>query len=126
MAVTQKKPDHFEQLLLLRAFTKTTGMLHDAQVLQLKMWPRVLFQRSTASQIRVDVAKAHLSFDIAVAGGKPIKGVLEPDAPKLLHDWVKSLLGPEWSVSIYLSEGKRKKDKHHFPGEEKKDDKPEA
>ena len=50
MAVTQKKPDHFEQLLLLRAFTKTTGMLHDAQVLQLKMWPRVVSGKKLVSK----------------------------------------------------------------------------
>ena len=100
-------------------------MLHDAQVLHLKLWPRILFQRSITSQLRVDASKHHLAFDLELHGALPTTGVLEPDAGKLLNEWVKSILGPEWSVSIYLSSDPKKKPaKLHFPGEEKKDDKP--
>lgn len=104
--ITGDKNEAWEMLMFLRAQTERTGTLHESQVLQLKLWPRVLFQTSTpATKFKVNIAGKSVHFDVVVTG-KPFKpkkgeGIIRPeDAPVVLDSWVKSLLGQDWAVSV--------------------------
>ncbi len=99
--------DQAEQLLALRDLTKRTGALHEAQVLQLKLWPRIVFQASTSAKFDVNIEKFQVTFNIT--NGKlpklPSKQVISPAvARQTLNEWVKFLLGPEWAVVMKVKE----------------------
>lgn len=96
----------WEQLMLLRAQSARLGTLHEAQVLQLKLWPRILFQTSTKeTSFKTDIVEKKLVFSV-VNTGKPFKpskgqGVVRPaDAPVVLDEWTKALLGGDWDVTV--------------------------
>lgn len=52
-----------EQLILLKSVTLRTGAIHEAQALQLKMWPR-LMEGVKASEAKVDVENKKVVFII--------------------------------------------------------------
>lgn len=98
-----------QQLLLLREQTRRMGVLHDAQVLQLKMWPRAYFVKSTsATQVSVDIEKKRLVFQVVVAKGKTPEGAMGPSAAaSRLAESAHWLLGPSWDVEIRVGSGQR-------------------
>lgn len=86
-----------EQLQLLKAVTIRTGAIHDAQALQLKMWP-MLIPGVTKAEARVDVDKRTVIFVCkSTAKGQPTK------QNRLLFEniakWVKTLL---WNESLVI------------------------
>jgi hypothetical protein len=94
-----------QQLQVLKETTRLTGGLHEAQVLNLKMWPLILFTNVCGSSFSWDPDKKTVSFVL----------VLEPKAKKkkqawwekrvnILNEWVHELLGSEWIVEV--SDGK--------------------
>jgi hypothetical protein len=86
-----------EQLMLLRDITKRTGILHDAQVLQLKMWPLILLPFSKSAKAKIDTTKYEITFEVDVHGKLP------KDADThfgRLNEAVKWLLGKEWLVRV--------------------------
>lgn len=83
--------------MLLRALTEKLDILHEAQVLQLKMYPPVLYGAS----------KFTLKLDLE---GKKIHYELQSNPPDLngteidqLSSWVKTLLGDRWSVDVQVN-----------------------
>jgi hypothetical protein len=95
--------DDADQLKVLKAMTKTTGILHHAQIVQLKYWPRVVFPHSTAAEVvyyeKTDTVKPVIEFRLVL--GKKTK------APKdmkkrmsVLGGWVRELLGDEFGTKI--------------------------
>jgi hypothetical protein len=106
--------EHIEQLMLLRAVTARTGILHEAQVRQLKLWPLLVFQESKSATCKPNVEKKSIVFDVT-NGPKPFKPGrnerrIEPrEAPVMLSNWVKQLLGEDWAVTINVkTNGKTK------------------
>lgn len=86
-----------EQLMTLREMTRKTGLLHDAQVFQLKMYPLAL-TNATKVSIEYDYDKKNVIFNIIETQGrapKEIKKKLD-----LICQWTKTLLGEEYSVKI--------------------------
>jgi hypothetical protein len=87
--------DAERQLMDLRALTAVTGVLHDAQLLQLRMWAGLAFSW-TKWEIRIDVEsktaifvvekKAHPKNMAQLIGG--------------LDRSVQWLLGPDWGVRV--------------------------
>lgn len=113
--------EKWQQLLVLRAMSARTGVLHSAQVLQLKIWPRLLFQTSTSSTFKVNIKKKTLVFEVEITGkpfvpGKGERVIRPQDAPEVLDAWVKSLLGDDWDISIHVTAtgGKRKGEVRKF------------
>jgi hypothetical protein len=87
-----------EQLLLLRDMTARMGVLHEAQILQLKMWPLVLFDNIKKCEEHVNIEGKVLEFHILQTKGK-----YPADKDKrfdVLIDWSKWLLGHDWLVRI--------------------------
>lgn len=96
----------------LRDLTRRTGAIHDAQLLQLKVWPRIMFP----------IIKHTIEYDseqrILVIVMKLSEALVEGDELKkrirLLEGWCWALLGPEWSIRLRtrLAKGGRSKEIH--------------
>lgn len=99
---------HDQQLLMLRDVTNRTGILHEAQLLQLKIWPRLWFARSTAARSSVDVDKKSLVFEISVRKAASDDGTFA----ERLGACVRWLLGNDWKVAVVLLTPGRKRSKN--------------
>jgi len=94
-------PEFSEQLLLLRAMTERTGVLHEAQILQLKMYPIAMITSSKSAEIKIDIEGKSVDFQLKLDKKK------NPDLEKqceMVSDAVKWLLGPEWLVRLRVRE----------------------
>jgi hypothetical protein len=100
-------PEMKEKIVMLREVTRLTGALHESQLLQLKMWPKILFgcQEHTISY---DNEARTVSVDMKLA--KKVGSKKAKDGAEAFEKWCHELIGPEWG--IYLT-GKA-------PGEKKK------
>jgi hypothetical protein len=96
--------DALQQLQMLKEQTRLTGALHEAQVVQLKMWPLVLFQDWSKSEFTWDPDQKYVAFKMSKGKKKT-----RTKAPKLadhqervdvLAGWVQELLGSEWRVQV--------------------------
>lgn len=118
--VTEKNAT-LEQLRLLKDMTRRTGLLHEAQVHQLKIWPRVVFSTSTAASSEIDVKKKHLTFKVVTP--KP-PDALECPEGEVLASWVRELLGDDWQVTVNFTAGKNTKKSYSYSKPEKTNVKP--
>jgi len=98
------------ELLSLRDLTRRTGILHDAQVTNLKYWPYVLFEISD-NQILPDDLRRVLIFNLRFTKKKP-KNV--KDLSRTLEKWCWAILGEEYQIRVrdarsglYLYHGSR-------------------
>lgn len=97
------QPDKLHQLQLLREQTRLTGGLHEAQVLNLKMWPLVLFQEATSSEFTWDPDKKIVSFRVKLKKAAKIgkaKSAEYKQRVEVLNGWVGQLLGAPWYISV--------------------------
>lgn len=106
--------DPTEQFKVLKDLTRSAGVLHHAQVMQLKLLPRVLFDKSTASTASVDFGPPDdYSPRIEYAITNPAQGAkaLKASADRL-NQFTKELLGDEWEVfiSVKTQSGKKSKE----------------
>jgi hypothetical protein len=89
-----------EQLQLLKAMTLRTGAIHEAQALQLKMWP-TLIENITKSEAQVDTEKKTVTFVCESSGLRPSKH------QRLLFEniekWVRNILWNETRVVIKIN-----------------------
>lgn len=90
-----------QQLALLREQTKVTGLMHEAQVLQLKYWPLLVSPERTAVQLAWDTETMVVSyvFDLSACNEEDKDG-LSPVARENLENWVKQLLGENWALKV--------------------------
>lgn len=89
--------DTWQQLMVLRGMTQTTGILHDAQIFQLKMWSMVFSPHVQSCELRIGPEKREIEFHLKTKGKAP--GDFK-DRCQMLVQWVQNLLGPEWLVRI--------------------------
>ncbi|NBT57436.1 hypothetical protein EBT16_01505 [bacterium] len=98
------KDPTWEQLMLLRDLTKRTGVLHEIQVTNLKLWPMIAFTHAQTSEFTWDVDKHNVTFSLTTKGASP-------KSMRARFDWldqsVKALLGPEWGITVNMN-GKEK------------------
>jgi hypothetical protein len=90
-----------EQLMLLKDLTRRTGLIYEAQVLQLKYWPMLALTHAKSSEVRLNVEKRVCEFFARIDS----KGKAPDDlADRLarLDEAVKWLLGDEWLVKVKL------------------------
>lgn len=95
-AIAEK--DVEEQLILLRDLTARLGVLHDAQVFQLRMWPLVLFTHAKQVDLHIQMEDKEISFVIEKHKGKVPEDIKERYTA--LNDWTKWLLGDDWTVKV--------------------------
>ena len=95
-----------EQLGLLRELTRRTGVLHEAQVLQLSYWVRIMVDNSTDAvilpELDVNDQLAAITFDVTTEGrDRPITELRE----RLVHldEHVKFLLGSQIATKVKLN-----------------------
>ena len=90
-------PEVLKQLGELKLLTKASGMLYEAQVLQLKYWPYVLFP-ITNHTIIPDDRKRVIVFNIRLTGKKGQATLKEHCM--VLEKWVQELLGGEFMIKV--------------------------
>lgn len=91
------------QLAALRDFTSVYGVLHEAQVLQLKIWPRLMFPNATRSSCVVNCEDSSISIEVKLKG-KTARG--QAPRTEALARTVQWMLGPQWRVKVLA--GKKK------------------
>jgi len=87
-----------EQLILLKGITNMTGVLHEAQVLQLQLYPLMVYEKGTSSVAEVDFEKRAIKFKVTVLETPPDEQ--HKKAVAQLVDWVRWLLWDHASVSV--------------------------
>lgn len=102
-------PDAWAQLLQLKAMTRTTGVLHSAQVQQLAYYPRIALPHSIKSQALYTAKEVGdtgavltaplIEFKVTVKG-KPPEDFDE--RLKWLDETVKTLLGNDFEVKVIV------------------------
>lgn len=90
-------PEFTEQLLLLRSMTERTGILHEAQILQLKMYPIAMIETSKSAEIKINVEGKTVDFHLKMDKSKNPE--LEKQCERV-SEAVKWLLGPDWLVRL--------------------------
>lgn len=86
-----------EQLMVLRAVTKTTEVIHEAQILQLKSWGRVAFDFMTSLEFEVDPESKFVEYRGKIKGKLPKKATRRFEAVKRSVNW---LFGDEWVTRV--------------------------
>jgi hypothetical protein len=105
MIQKNREEEILEQLGLLKGITVRLGILHEAQVLQLQMWPLVLFPHALSSTAEVDTDKHIVNFKILTSLKNKPSGKSHTKAVKELDKWVKNILWDdtrikfEWIIS---------------------------
>jgi hypothetical protein len=97
------QPNPQQQLQLLKEQTRLTGGLHEAQVLQLKLWPLVVFDTAISSSFTWDPDKKTVSFKIIHPATKAKKKpglAWWKERVMVLNRWVQALLGDEWMIYL--------------------------
>jgi hypothetical protein len=111
-------------LARLRDLTRMTGAIYDAQMLQLKYWPLILFPASQHS-IEYNNEERTLTIVMRLNAALP-----EGDDLKLriktFQKWCWALLGDDWSVRLRYREGKGGKSKELYKGRRRQAVKKEA
>lgn len=85
------------QLMALRALTATTGVIHEAQKLNLQQWGALAFGHVGKWEARVDVASKTVTYKFKRRGRRP------QDLAHLVAGLVRSvhwLLGLDWGVRV--------------------------
>lgn len=93
-----------DQLLTLKGMTIRTGIIHEAQVLQLQLWPLVLFKDALTSSADIDPKTKNITFKI-FTNKKPNKKEFKTANDRLI-DWCRFILWDETSINIKIMEAK--------------------
>lgn len=93
--------DPWTQLMVLQEQTRLFGGLHDAQVLQLKMYPLMCFETPPGSAyFEADIVGRLVRFHVAIDSRYSREEAHRRSV--ILDRATKSLLGPEWTVGVYV------------------------
>jgi hypothetical protein len=97
----------------LRALTQMTGCIYEAQMLQLKYWPLILFPCSQHA-IEYNNQERTLTIVMRLNAKLPAADELKLRVKKF-QQWCWALLGDDWSIRLRYREGKggKSKELHH-------------
>jgi hypothetical protein len=101
MKKANKPLDWTAQLVMLRGMTERFGSLHEAQVLQLKLWPFAVDPGLVSSKANVDMEGKLVEF--LWEGGAAKRGPKYQARLKTLDGSVKFLLGDGWTTVVKLA-----------------------
>lgn len=98
------KPTAVQQIEMLKELTRTTGALHEAQVLNLKLWPLCVFDMASTSEFTWDPELKSVTFTMSMPkkAKTPKLSVLK-ERVTILNKWVQALLGDEWMIHVKLA-----------------------
>jgi hypothetical protein len=86
-----------EQLKILKGMTLRTGIIHDAQMLQLEMYPLVVFD-AISSVLNIDTDKRYIKMVVSVNKLPKSQDLLQNE--DLIRGWVRSILWDDSSVDF--------------------------
>lgn len=101
----------WEQLALLRQMTERTGILHDGQIFQMKVWNKLLWPNAKTT-ISIDTEQKNIIYDVKKKAERIKEDTFKPaipDAPQTLGEWTQALLGPDWKIEIKVHKSPRAK-----------------
>jgi hypothetical protein len=99
----QPPADPAHQLMVLKAATKTTGIVHEAQIFQLRMWGRLCLQHVEPPTVQVLPLDREVIYrSPATLKGKVAKKTIDARLTAL-NDSVKWLLGDDWSLLVEVA-----------------------
>lgn len=90
----------------LRQTTELAGVLHEAQLFQMKMWCAMLFDKDSTVEV------VNKSNDKSITYMVRNKTDNLHEKAKNVCDWTRTILGNKWSVSVKDKTGKRSKVVH--------------
>ena len=90
-----------EQLQTLKAMTVRYGIIHEAQTLQLELWPLLLFQ-AQSGVCKVDAENHWVNFELSVKKTPSNKDI--KDGKELLKKWTRSILWDDTEILIDFTE----------------------
>ena len=90
--------DWTSQLILLRDLTNRTGAVHEAQVLQLKLWPFTIDGNLKKTVSSVDIDNKTVRFDWIGCTLKTAKDIAKVSK---LDEAVKFLFGKDWKIIVF-------------------------
>lgn len=89
-----------EELYLLANLTRRTGIIHDAQTLQLELWPFMLIESIVYNKISIDRESHSVLFEISIT--KKITKKKAKEAQEKLQEWIRVILWEDTSVQLAL------------------------
>lgn len=93
-----------QQLLALRSLTQQTGILHEAQVHQIKLWPFAVDPTLTANEAAVDLENKAVTYQWKRPGAPPLPTDKRYFARlQKLAEAVAFLLGPDWRLTVAIN-----------------------
>lgn len=101
MSLGQTEQEIKDQLKVLKGLTVTTGIIHDAQKLQLEMWPLVIFEASGCT-VKINTEKQFVEV-LLVLKKKPSKKKYETGT-EVLTQWVRNILWDNTVVKVNFKE----------------------
>lgn len=101
MPTTNAVDPRVEQLLMLKAVTLRLGVLHEAQALQLKLWPLAALPSITKSVAKVDVESKTVFFECEASSLRATKKLAQGCAA--LESWVRFMLWDDTTVFIKIN-----------------------
>lgn len=100
---TLSEEEFLKQIFQLRAFTENTGIIHDAQVQQLKAWIMGMYG-AKKYEIEIDFEKFVVNFNVYETVGRFLNSETRRSA---MGKYVRFLLGDKWSVSVVKCQEKK-------------------
>jgi hypothetical protein len=83
-----------QQLVFLRRLTELTGVLHEAQIMHLKLfWG--LISDGTGKEFAIDPEKKQLEFRLPIKKSKFLKGKTD-----WFQESIETVLGNGWHISV--------------------------
>ena len=93
-----KDLDYTAQLVMLKDMTRRFGTLHEAQVLQLRLWPFTVNATLDNANAKVDIEGKRVEY--VWTGSKMDLDKKYQFRLNTLNDNVKFLLGNDWSMTV--------------------------
>lgn len=90
-----------EQLMMLKGMTEHFGTIHEAQLLQLRMWGLFYIPHSKATEVRINGEDMIVDFYPKIQDDPP--GNIK-DCYHSLTQSVKWLLGDKWMVRVRIND----------------------
>lgn len=89
--------------MILKDMTRRMSVLHEAQVLQLKWYPMVIFQNATSVELTVDIEGKEIHFFVKTKQAD----LKDKKLCEQLDKYVKWLLGDDWFIRVKDHKGKQ-------------------
>jgi hypothetical protein len=88
------------QLGQLKALTVRTGIVHEAQVLQLQMWPMVVFPHAMTATADINTENRSVFFKIHTSLSALRNSKSHVKAVGFLTEWIRNILWDDTAVNI--------------------------